>query len=284
MYRKRKNKKQNYIVIAVICLALFLVVIGASMFRSHNLGMIESALKDAGTFTIKIVNAPIYFVKEKIKDHKTKKQLLKENKKLKKKIDQIDYNEAKIDELSKEVEKLQKELELKTILGEKEVLHATVINRTLDEYYQTLNIDKGKKNKVIKGMAVINNKGLIGIISAVGNYSSTVKLLTSDTFNQISVRIKVNDNYIYGLLTGYKKSNNVFILEGISDNVEIPKNAIVTTTGMGKTFPAGLLVGRIKKVITDNFDLAKMVEVTPAANFDDLDYIAIVKRGENYDR
>lgn len=284
MYRKRKNKKQNYIIIAVICLALFLVVIGASMIRSHNLGIIESTLKDAGTFTVKIVNAPISFVKEKIKNHKTKKQLLQENKKLKKKSDQIDYNEAKIDELTKEVEKLQKELELKTILGEKEVLHATVINRTLDEYYQTLNIDKGKKNKVIKGMAVINNKGLIGIVSAVGNYSSTVQLLTSDTFNQISVRIKINDNYIYGLLTGYKKSNNVFVLEGISDNVEIPKNAVVTTTGMGRTFPAGLLVGRIKKVTTDNFDLAKIVEVTPAADFDALDYIAVVKRGENYDR
>ena len=87
---------------------------------------------------------------------------------------------------------------------------------------------------------------------------------------------------IFGLLTGYKKSQNVFILEGIADNVEIPKNAIVTTTGMGKTFPSGLLVGRIKKVTTDNFDLAKIVEVTPAANFDELDYVAVVKRGENY--
>lgn len=282
MYRKRKNK-QNYIIIAVICLTLFLIVIGVNMLRSYNPSFIERALKDTSAFTVKIVNAPINFVKEKIEDQKTKKNLLKENKKLKKKKEQIEYNEAKIDELKKEVETLKKELELKTLLGEKEVLHATVINRTLDEYYQVVNIDKGKKNKVEKEMAVINNKGLIGIISKVGNYSSTVKLLTSDTFNQISVRIKINDNYVYGLLTGYKKTRNVFILEGISDNVDIPKNAIVTTTGMGKTFPAGLLVGRIKKVTTDNFDLAKIVEVTPAANFEELDYVAVVKRGENYD-
>ncbi len=281
MYRKRKNK-QNYIVIAVICLALFLVVIGVNMLRDHDLSFLERAVKDTGAFTVKIVNAPIDFVKGKIEDHKTKKELLKENKKWKKKSEKIEYNEAKIDELEKEVETLKKELELKTILGEKEVLHATVISRTLDGYYQTLNIDKGKKNKIIKGMAVINNKGLIGIVSKVGNYSSTVQMLTSDTFNQISVRIKIDDNYIYGLLTGYKKSQNVFILEGIADNVEIPKNAIVTTTGMGKTFPSGLLVGRIKKVTTDNFDLAKIVEVTPAANFDELDYVAVVKRGENY--
>lgn len=282
MYKKRK-KKLNYIVIAVICLVLFLITIGVNMLRDSNLNFMESALKDSTSFVMKVVNAPISFFKGKIEDHKTKKALLKENKMLKKKQDKIEYNEAKIDELEREVESLKKELELKTTLGEKEVLHATVINRTLDGYYQALNIDKGSKNKVEKGMAVINNKGLIGIVEKTAKYSSTVALLTSDTFNQISVRIQIEDHYIYGLLTGYKKNRNVFILEGIADNAEIPKNAVVTTTGMGKTFPAGLLVGRVSKVTTDNFDLAKMVEVVPAANFDELDYIAIVKRGENYD-
>lgn len=254
------------------------------MYKSSSLPFMGKAIKDTSSFALKIVNTPIFFIKEKIENHKTKKELIKENKKWKQKKDKIEYNEAKIDELTQEVETLKKELELKTILGEKEVLHATVINRKLDGYYQTLNIDKGTKNKVEKGMAVINNKGLIGIVSKVGNYSSTIQMLTSDTFNKISVRIKVNDTYIYGLLTGYKESKNVFLLEGIAENIDIPKNAMVTTTGMGNTFPAGLLVGRVKKVTTDNFDLAKIVEVTPAANFDELNYIAIVKRGENYDR
>ena len=163
-----------------------------------------------------------------------------------------------------EVKNLKKQLDLRTTLGEKIVLHATVINRNHDGFYQTMNIDKGRENGLLEGMAVINSEGLIGVVRKTGGYSST------------------EDHYVYGLLSGYKKSKNVFILEGVADNTEIPKDAVVTTTGMGKTFPAGLLVGKVKKVVTDNFDLAKIIEVTPSVNFNNLDYIAVVKRDESY--
>lgn len=282
MYRK-KGSKQNKIVILVIVAFLFLLVIGINMLHNRDLNFVEKAFKDAEVFVAKVVYAPVGFVKEQISNMKSKDALLKENKKLKKNTKQIDYNKAKIDELENEVKRLKEELELDKTLGEKTALHATTINRHIDGFYQSLNIDKGKKNGVVEGMPVINSAGLIGVVSKTGNYSSTVSLLTSDTFDQISVRIKVEDQYIYGLLSGYKQKKNVFILEGIAENIDIPKEAVVTTTGMGKTFPAGLLVGKVKKVTTDNFDLAKIVEVTPAANFHEIDYVSIVKRDVNYD-
>lgn len=282
MYRKKKNKS-NTIVILTICFVLFLVVVGINMFHTRDLNFVERALKDTEVFITKLFYAPVSFVNDKIKYAKTNEELILENKKLKKNTEKINYNEARIDELESEISKLKKQLDLKSTLGEKVVLSATVIGRHNDGFYQTMNIDKGKENGVLEGMAVVNTEGLIGVISKRGNYSSTVSLLTSETFDKISVRVKVGDTYVYGLLSGYKESKNVFILEGLSDNLEIKEGSIVTTTGMGTTFPAGLLVGKVKKVTTDNFDLAKIIEVTPAVNFENLDYVAVVKRDENYD-
>lgn len=282
MYR-RKKRKQNTIILIALGFILFLVVIGSNMFHKRDLNVVERALKDTGVFVTKLFYAPVSFVKDKIAYSKTNKQLVLENKKLKKNVKEVQYNEAKIDELQSEIKSLKKQLDLKTTLGEKVVLHATVINRNNDGFYQTINIDKGKENGVLEGMAVINSEGLIGVIRKRGGYSSTVSLLTSDTFDKISVRIKIDDHYIYGLLSGYKKSKNVFILEGVADNSDIPEGAVVTTTGMGKTFPAGLLVGTVKKVTTDNFDLAKIIEVTPSVNFENIDYVSVVKRDETYD-
>ncbi len=281
MYRKKKGK-QNNIILGIVCFGLFLAVIGVNMFYNRDLNAIERMLKDTEVFVGKLFYAPISFVKDKISHSKTNERLILENKKLKLQNEQSQYNEAKIDELKSEVKNLKKQLDLRTTLGEKIVLHATVINRNHDGFYQTMNIDKGRENGLLEGMAVINSEGLIGVVRKTGGYSSTVSLLTSDTFDKISVRIKIEDHYVYGLLSGYKKSKNVFILEGVADNTEIPKDAVVTTTGMGKTFPAGLLVGKVKKVVTDNFDLAKIIEVTPSVNFNNLDYIAVVKRDESY--
>lgn len=282
MYRKKRNKS-NTIVILILSFLLFLMVIGVNMFHTRDLNFLERALKDTEVFVTKLFYAPVSFVRDKIKYAKSNERLILENKKLQKNTEKIEYNEARIDELEAEVAKFKKQLDLKSTLGEKLVLNATVIGRHNDGFYQTMNIDKGKENGILEGMAVINTEGLIGVISKRGNYSSTVSLLTSETFDKISVRVKVGDGYVYGLLSGYKENKNVFILEGLSDNVEIKEGSIVTTTGMGTTFPAGLLVGKVKKVTTDNFDLAKIIEVTPAVHFDNLDYVAVVKRDETYD-
>ena len=65
---------------------------------------------------------------------------------------------------------------------------------------------------------------------------------------------------------------------GLSEQGEMHENADVVTTGMGTIFPSGLMVGKVEKVTTDNFDLSKVVEVKTAVNFDDLDYVTVLKR------
>ena len=50
---------------------------------------------------------------------------------------------------------------------------------------------------------------------------------------------------------------------------------------MGAIFPSGLIIGKVKKVTTDNFDLSKVALVKSPVNFDDLDYVTVLKRKSN---
>lgn len=278
MYHRRRDN--HTLTLGIMTFILFLVVVTLNLYPKLKDFNATAYFKDVEVKIVSFVSKPFLSMKKTSKKKSTK-SLEKDYEKLKKKVDAIESQEKKIESLEKEVEELKKQLELNTTLGEKMKINATVINRTVDYWNQKLTIDKGKKEHVQNGMAVITPKGLIGITTSTSNHASSVKLLTSETFTKISVRIKVDDHYVYGLLSGYKDKK--FIVEGISENGEIKEDAVVTTTGMGKTFPAGLFVGKVSKVTTDNFDLAKIVEVTPSADFEDLTYVTVVKRDENYD-
>lgn len=279
MYNKKRFDKRYLLILAVVAIALVLVVLATSLKENRDLNPIEKVTKDVGTVVLKVVSAPFNFISDTIDSIVEKNDLYDKYKELKNKEDQVDAIISQNDNLRNEVNKLKETLDLNSILSDKVYMNATVVTRNIGYWYDEITIDKGSKNGIEKGMAVVNPKGLIGQITKVSNYSSTVKLLSNENMSdKISVKIKVNDGYVYGLISQYDSKTNTYTVEGISENVDINKNADVVTTGMGTIFPSGLMVGKVEKVTTDNFDLSKVVEVKTAVNFDDLDYVTVLKR------
>ena len=279
MYNKKRFDKRYLLILIVVAIALVLVVLAASLNEDRDLNPVEKVAKDIGTVVLKVVSAPFNFVQDKIDEAIEKNNLYEKYKELKNKEEQVDSVIAQNENLQNEINKLKETLELNTILSDKVFLNATVVSRNIGYWYDEITIDKGSKNGIEKGMAVVTSKGLIGQITKVSNYSSTVKLLSNENMSdKISVKIKVGDDYVYGLISMYDSKTNTYTVEGISENVDIEKGADVVTTGMGTIFPSGLMVGTAQKVTTDNFDLSKVVEVKASVNFDDLDYVTVLKR------
>lgn len=282
MYNKRKFDKRYLLILIVVLIALILVILAISLKKDRDLNAVEKASKDVGTVVLKVIETPFNFIHNQIKQAQEKDNLYKKYKELKNKESQIDSVIAQNDNLKSEVKKLKESLELKTVLSDKYLLTATVITRNIDYWYGEITIDKGSKNGIEKNMAVVTNAGLIGKITKVSNYSSTVKLLSNDNMSdKISVKIKTKNDYVYGLISKYDIKTNTYTVEGISESNEIEKGADVVTTGMGAIFPSGLIIGKVKKVTTDNFDLSKVALVKSSVNFDDLDYVTVLKRKSN---
>lgn len=280
MYRRKKIETKYIILIVVIAIIIFLVAINAVMKNNRDVNFVNGFFKDGALFINKVINTPINFVKDKINEKEEQKALLKKYKKLKNKYKSTENLRLENSELKKEIKELKKSLELKNILSDYEKINSVTLNRNLGYWYRNITIDKGKKDGVIKNMAVVNSDGLIGTIYKTSNHTSTVQLLTSNQFNKISVKIEVGDKYVYALLTKYNEEDNTFVLEGVSENTEIPVDSKVTTTGMGSIFPSGILVGKVVSIDTDNYDLAKIIKVKSNVNFNDINIVTILKRDE----
>ena len=276
---RRKNNKLKYIIITILSLAVLLGISSYVIDEDKDLNFIEKAIKDTSTFIQKIFYAPIKFVSNELEIFNEKKDLYKKYTKLKEKVEKTELYYAQIEELQKEVTELKSALELNSTLSEYTYINATVVNRNIGYWYNSITIDKGSKNGVKKGDAVIISKGLVGKIISVSNFSSTVKLLTSDEIsNKISVKINSNNEYLYGLLIGYDREHNIYKIEGITNSDSIKEGDLVTTTGLTDYFPSGILIGKVSKIVKDEYDLNSVVEVIPSVNFEDISIVTILNR------
>lgn len=276
---KNGNNKKYIILIILVVVGILVVVTTIAVKENRKLNFFEKAIKDSTTFVTGTIYKPIGFIKDKIKENDEKNKIYKQYKKLKEKADKAKVLEARIKELEGEIDNLKKSLDLNQTITDYKKINASVVNRNVGAWYNTVNINKGSKAGIKEGYAVITDKGLIGKVVSVSNFTSTVKLLSTDeVINKISVKIEVDDKSIYGLLSYYDKKNNAYIVEGISDNTEIKNGSKVVTTGLTDAFPAGILIGEVKNVTKDGYQLAKAVEVTPSIDFDDIDIVTVLDR------
>ena len=281
MLGKKKTKVSKKIVIIGTCTAIvvILVILSITLKNDRKLNPVESFLRDTLLCVENIVTYPFRFVIDKINEYNELKDVKEENDILKSSIDRITSVESENIELRRQLDKLKEELDIDYILTDYDYLNATVISRNVSYWYNTITIDKGTYNGVEEDMVVINGKGLIGKVIRTTTFTSDVRLLTtSDTNNKISVMISNGDYNLYGLINSYDYSDNLLEVEGISNTLNVNIGDYVYTSGLGGVFPSGILIGTVSEITTDSYDLAKIIKVTPSADFTDINYVSILKR------
>lgn len=280
--KKSKEKMKKYGFLIAIIVVILLGFTAYSVSNDRKLTWIEKTTKETVLRIGDILAMPIRVVKEKVSLLSENETIYKKYEELRKKYVIQEQLEEEIKGLKEENEELKRILELDTSLSEYEKVYATIISRDSTYWLDSFVIDKGTKDGVKDNMAVMGDGGFIGYIFQAGKNTSTVKLFTNPNLdNKVSIKIEVSKNqYAYGLLTGYDAEKGVYRIEGISDYVDIPISASVTTTGLGDRFPSELLLGTVQDVKTDSFDLAKIVFVKPNKSTDELSFVTILVRGD----
>ena len=234
MRRKKKRiEKRKIVLIVLFVICLILGYMANVVSSNRQLTIFEKAIKD-GILTVQnVITYPIDFVIEKINISKEKNKMYSEYENLKKQLEESERYISENQELVKQLEEMKTILDLNTSLSEHSCINATVIGRDLVYWNENIVIDKGENHGIEVNMPVVVKEGLIGKVINTTAFSSTIRLLTSSTDDKISVKIKNNDEYIYGILSKYNEETGKYIIEGISENIEIKEDSIVTTTGMG---------------------------------------------------
>lgn len=278
--RKKNSLPKKFIIIGIFVLIIvILVVFSFTLRKDRKLNPVEAFLRDTLIYVERIVTYPFDFVVNIVSEYGNLKDVSEDNDILETSLDRVTSIESENIELRRQLEELKEELDIDYSLTDYEYLNATVISRNVGYWYNTITIDKGLYNGVEKDMVVINGKGLIGRVIRITTFTSDVRLITtSDTNNKISVRISNGDYNLYGLINSYNYNDNLLEVEGISNTKDVNVGDYVYTSGLGGIFPSGILIGAVSEITTDSYDLAKIIKVTPSADFTDINYVSILKR------
>jgi len=277
--RKKRIEKRKILLIILLVLCVILGYIANVVSTDRKLTIFEKAIKDSVLVIQKVITYPIDLVIDIIDENKEKNKMYEEYESLKQRLNEAEFYITENEELKKQINDLKEVLNLNTTLAEYENINATIIGRDLYYWNDNVVIDKGEEDGIAIDMPVIVAEGLIGKVVKTSNFNSTVRLLTSNNVNdKISVKINSNDKYTYGILSRYDEKNDKYIIEGIAENMEIKEDSLVTTTGIGDIFPAGIVIGKVVGISTDNFDLSSILEVKSNVDFDSINYITVLKR------
>lgn len=267
MHKKKSRKR----IIIFLCVVLCLIL--STIFIRMNFNVPTYGIKDGVMFTNKVIT--------RVFGDKNYYKLEEENNRLREELEIYKDYESLNEELKNEISKLQELTSIDRLLSDRKYVNGSVLNRNLDYWQKKLIIDVGTNDDIANNMAVISNGSLIGITDDVSLDSSSVMLLSNNKFPlNISVKIKVGDNYVYGILNNYDEDEGTFEVIGVVDNIEIPLESVVVTSGLSNVFPSGIKIGKVSSVTTDNFDLSKVIKVKSDTNFDDINYVTVVFRGE----
>ena len=278
----RKKITTKHILIMIIVLIMIIIAIFSfTLKEDKQLNRFESLIKDTVTSIEKVVFYPFRLVINKVNDYRELKDIRTKYQQLLPETNRIDSLKAENIELRKQLEALKKELNIDYTLNEYTYLFATVINRNVSNWYNTITIDKGTYNGVTKDMVVVNSQGLIGKVVATSTFTSDIRLITtSNTSNKISITISNGNNKVNGLIKKYNYKLKQLEVEGVSNTKSVAIGDYVYTSGLGEIFPSGILIGTVSEITTDEYDLSKIILVKPIADFDDINYVAILKRKE----
>lgn len=163
---------------------------------------------------------------------------------------------SKLEQIRKENEFLRKTLELEPQKDFKLQL-VRVISKSPSQ--DQILVDKGFQQGVKKGMVVIDEqKSVWGKVTQAGEDFSRVTL-TSHPDSKFSAKVKGKE--IKGEIVGQGNLGLKFDL--IPQGVKVNSGQVIITSILGKSFPQGLIVGKIQKVRQKDVKPFQQAQVEP---------------------
>lgn len=210
----------------------------------------------------------------------------------------------KLTSLLQEKEKLQETISeskrLKRILNYQEetpyeLVSARVVGWTPSLFSSALLIDKGINQGFEKDTPVVawqeggnpqnpgvapmkserlNGMAVVGRISESGPDMSKVLLIT-DSNSELAAMVQRSREK--GVIAGTGERS--LLLKYLSPTADLEIGDLIITSGMGRIFPAGLVIGSVEEVLRGVGGLEKRARVVPRVNINQLEDIQIIKRG-----
>ena len=234
----KKANKQRFSLIGLIFFSVGLILfskINLPFTNYLNIGLNEIVYRSS--FIISFPEKKILQFKDIIKDHYT---LYDNYDEIKNELEKLKSEKLKIVFLEEENKRLKKTID-EYIYNSEELVAKVLIDKD-SPFLKSIIVNKGSKDAVKLGMAVLDGNYLVGKIVEV-NYSTSRALMISDLNSKIPVSIEPGN--IQSILSGTGKRNGK--IEYVESEILVNDGSIVYTSGSGNIFKSGIPIGIFNK-------------------------------------
>lgn len=280
LFKLLGNKRLFVILIALV---MFIALMGFTLGPRATLTWPEKFLRDTVGFAQNIFYKPAGYVAGLFKDIGNMRETYKENERLKIALAQYTREKAKFNLMEDRITQLEEDLKFTEAQKNKYNYSyhiAQVISVNADTVNRTLVLDLGSRDGVKVGQSVISVDGMVGVISHVSNFTSTVKLITTmdakdPNSNGIAVT-SMNNHSTFGIIESYDEASKMLIMSQIKQEDPIKENDQIVSLGDTDKYPQGLIIGKVKSVQVSKFGKTKVAMIEPAAEFQDWKQLFVV--------
>jgi len=265
----KKGTKQRFSLLVLLFVSVTILFLGKYNFKGINI--LKSALNEIVYRSTFIISIPENFIKNTYYLSLSHINLYNDHKKLRKDFNALQAESLKNDFIISENKLLKSKIE--DIVDVSSEILAKVLVDKQSPFLKSVIVNRGSKDKVKLGMAVLDGEFLIGKVVEV-NYRTSRVLLLSDLNSKIPVSIEPNS--IQSILTG--TGQNLGKLQyTLLENVNLEKGDQIYSSGSGGIFKSGIPIGKINFIddnnesyvsFHSNFSQLRLVKIVLYENLD----------------
>ena len=232
----KKGNKQRFSLVALIIFSVVLIVLSRINFPAIN--YLKIGLNEVVYRVSFIVSLPEQQLNRSLIAINNHLNLYNDHDQLKEKFKSLRGKELDNEYLKFENERLRKIID-EYIINTDELVAKVLLDKE-SPFLRSIILNKGSKDKIRIGMAVLDGPYLVGKVVEV-NYATSRVLLISDLNSKIPVILEPGD--IQSIMSGSGK-NNGQIQYFKTENI-LNEKKIVFTSGSGGIFKSGIPIGEI---------------------------------------
>ncbi len=153
------------------------------------------------------------------------------------------------------------------------LITARVISNSVNQSFNYITMNKGKKQGIKPDMGIISANGIVGV---VGQVSESYAMGLSVLNRRWSVSAKLKNSGYYGSLYWPGTDYRIAKLSEIPLHVEIAAGDTIVTSGYSTIFPEGILIGTIRNFTKPDGENYYSIDVLLSVDFKSLSHVEVV--------
>jgi len=152
-------------------------------------------------------------------------------------------------------------------------IHAKVIHNSTNKMQNFITLNKGERDGIRVDMGVVNEEGVVGIVSKVTEKFSVVIPILNP---KMQINSKFIKNNYSGPIVWEGKDYRFARLNDIARHVKFSLGDSLITSGYTYSFPEGILIGTVDDFTIKESDAYYNIRIKLAVNFRTLSHVQVI--------